>query len=148
MRIQQLSLFLENKPAHLKMPCRILADAGINILTFSLADTQQYGILRLIVSNWEKARDALQAAGCVVKVTEIVALPVKDRPGGLADLLDTIDACGINIEYMYAFTSRRDGKPVMAFCFADLDAALEALQAKGVPVAAGLIDEFSDRETS
>lgn len=131
MKIQQLSLFLENKPGHLRAICRRLADAGINILTLSLADTQQFGILRLIVRDWEAARDLLQSHGFVVNVNDVVATEVEDRPGGLADILDTLQASGINIEYMYAFTFRSADKAVLVFRFDDPDAAMRLLQQSG-----------------
>ena len=132
MKLKQLSLFLENKPARLKTPCKALADAGINILTLSLADTQQFGILRLLVEDWEKGKRVLEQAGCVVNVTEVVAVEVEDRPGGLASLLDVIERAGINIEYMYAFTFGRGDKAVMIFRFDAPDAAIEALQQSGI----------------
>jgi len=134
MKINQLSLFLENRPGHLRLACRALAEARVNILTLSLADTQQFGILRLIVKDWAKARTALEKAGCVVKVTEVVALEVEDRPGGMADVLDVIDGAKINIEYMYAFTFRTGDKAVLVFRFDDPDKAIAALQSKGVNV--------------
>lgn len=134
MKITQLSLFLENKPAHLKVPCRALADAGISIMTLSLADTEQFGILRMIVRDWKKAKDVLEKAGCVVNTTEVVAVEVEDRPGGLADLLDIIDKAAINIEYMYAFTFGREGKAIMVFRFEDPDSAVAKLQTAGVGV--------------
>src|SRR5512136_831771 len=104
MKLNQLSVFLENKPGALSAPCRLLAQAGINIQTFSLADTQQFGILRLMVHDWAQAKALLEKQGYVVKVTEVVALEVPDRPGGLADLLELVERAGINVEYMYAFT--------------------------------------------
>lgn len=134
MKINQLSLFLENKPGHLKSACKALADAGINILTLSLADTQQFGILRLIVHDWQKAKSVLEGAGGVVNVTEVVATEVSDRPGGLAEVLDIIDAGELNIEYMYAFTFRRDDQAVLVFRFDDADAAVKTLQEAGVKV--------------
>ena len=88
MKIHQLSLFLENSPGKAVEPCRLLARAGVNIRTLTIADTQQFGILRLIVSDWEKGRELLQQAGYVVNVTEVVAVEVDDRPGGLAGLLE------------------------------------------------------------
>jgi hypothetical protein len=130
MKMQQLSVFLENKPGRLSHPCKALADAGINILTLSLADTQQFGIMRIIVEEWEKAREALEKAGCVVKVTEVVACEVDDRPGGLARLLDPIEEASINLEYMYAFTFRTKDKAVIVIRFEDPDAAIELLQSK------------------
>ncbi len=132
MIIHQLSVFMENKPGHLAAPCRVLADAGINMLTLSVADTSQFGILRLIVRDWEKAKEILTKAGIVVKVTEVVAIEVPDKPGGLADLLTTIDKSNINVEYMYAFTERIDDKAVLIFRFEDVDLAMEALRKQGV----------------
>lgn len=134
MKIHQVSVFLENKSGRLSEPCRVLAEAGINILTLALADTQQFGILRLIVREWEQAAEALREAGCVVNVTEVVATEVPDRPGGLADLLCVLERSAINIEYMYAFTYRSEDKAVMIFRFQDADAALRALQEGGVSV--------------
>ena len=134
MKIQQLSLFLENKPGHLSTACRALADAGINIVTLSLADTQQFGILRLIVQDWQTARSVLEQAGYVVNVTEVVATEVSDRPGGLADLLTTIEKSDTNIEYMYAFTFRRQDKAVLVFRFDAPDAAIKTLTENGINV--------------
>lgn len=134
MKINQLSVFLENKPGRLSEPCQALARAGINILTLSLADTQQFGILRLILPDWQKAKEALEKAGFVAKVTEVVATEVEDRPGGLADVLKVIEKGGINIEYMYAFTFRRQDRAVLIFRFDDPDKAVEALQAAGINV--------------
>ena len=138
MKLAQLSLFLENKPSHLSAPCAALAEAGVNILTLQLADTRQFGILRLIVRDWEKAKEVLEKAGCVVKVTEVLAIEVPDRPGGLAELLATIDESGLNIEYMYAFTFGRGDKAVMIFRFSEPDAAITALQARGVNMVGGV----------
>lgn len=132
MKLNQLSVFLENKPGRLTSVCRPLAEAGINILTLSLADTQQFGILRLIVRDWQKARDLLEKAGNVVKVTEVVAIEVADRPGGLSHVLDVIEKLSINVEYMYAFTFRRDDKAVLVFRFEEPDKAAQALQANGL----------------
>ena len=134
MKIHQLSMFLENKPGRLSEPCRLLADAGINIMTLSLADTQQFGILRLIVRDWEKARKVLEGAGCVVNFTEVVATEVDDKPGGLARILEVIEQAKVNIEYMYAFTFRSGDKAVLEFRFNDPDAAVSVLQAKGINV--------------
>ena len=131
MKIQQLSLFLENKPGHLHSICKAIADAGVNIETLSLADTQQFGILRIIVEDWRKARDVLQQAGFVVNVTEVVATEVPDQPGGLADILATLQEGAINIEYMYAFTFRRGNKGILVFRFDDPDKALRLLEEKG-----------------
>ena len=134
MKIDQLSLFLENRPGHIGTVCQALADAGINILTLSMADTQQFGILRLIVDDPSKARQVLEQAGCVVKLTEVVATEVEDKPGGLAGLLKMLEAGNVNIEYMYAFTFGSQGRAVMVFRFDRPDTAIEVLQSHGVNV--------------
>lgn len=135
MKLNQLSVFLENRPGRLSAPCKALAEAGVNIATLSLADTEQYGILRLIVRDCRKARDALEKAGCVVNVTEVVAVPVVDRPGGLAEILELVEGAGLNLEYMYAFTIRAGDKAVLVFRFEDPDAAVALLESKGMKVA-------------
>ena len=131
MKIQQISLFLENKPGHLNAICRTLAEAGINIVTLSLADTQQFGIVRLIVEEWQKAKEVLEGAGYVVNVREVVAAAVADRPGGMAEILDVIGKAGVNIEYMYAFTFRHGQEAVLVFRFDNPDRAIEALKTAG-----------------
>ncbi|HUW60907.1 MAG TPA: ACT domain-containing protein [Candidatus Bathyarchaeia archaeon] len=138
MKIHQLSLFLENKPGRLSEPCRVLADAGINILTLSLADTQQFGIMRLIVRDWMKAKEVFEKAGFVVNVTEVVATEVADKPGGLANVLAIMEGGGVNIEYMYAFTVRSGDKAVLVFRFDNPDTAIELLKAKNINVVGGV----------
>ena len=132
MKIQQLSLFAENKPGYIAAPIRLLAQEGIDIRSLYLADTQQYGILRMIVSDWEKAAAILQSQGFTVKVTEVLAVEVADRPGGLADILEDLDGTGINIEYMYAFPNACDNRAILIFRFSDPDAAIARLQSAGV----------------
>lgn len=134
MKIQQIAIFMENKPGHLRGICRTLADAGVSITTLSLADTQQYGILRIITEKWLEARDALAGAGYVVNSTEVLAVEVEDKPGGLLQILDIIGENDINIEYMYAFTFRYGEKAIMVFRFNDLDKAIGALQKSGIKV--------------
>jgi hypothetical protein len=128
MKLHQLSLFLENHPGALKVPCRLLAGAGINILTLNLADTAEYGILRLIVKDWQRARQVLTDAGCVVNVAEVIAIDVPDRPGGLADVLDVLDSENLGIAYVYAFVhGRQDKHAAMIFRFDEPDRAVQVL---------------------
>lgn len=134
MTVKQLSIFLENKPGALSGPCRLLADAGINIQTFALADTQQFGILRLVVHEWEKAKQLLEQHGCVVKATEVVALEVPDQPGGLVRLLEIIEQAQVNVEYTYAFTDKVEGRGLLVFRFDHAEAAVKALQAGRINV--------------
>jgi len=138
MKLKQISLFLENKPGHLSAVCRLLAEKNINILTLSLADTEQFGILRLIVEDWAGTKEVLESAGNVVTVTDVVATEVEDRPGGLAELLAVVQEAGINIEYMYAFTFRSGGRAIMIFRFDEPDAAIAALQRRGFNVLQGV----------
>ena len=134
MKVQQLSVFLENKPGRLSAPCRLLAAADISIVTLSLADTNQFGILRLIVRNHECAMELLKEAGFIVNVTEVVAVEVEDRPGGLAEVLEYVEKAGINVEYMYAFTAKNVDRAVLIFRFEDPDKAIAFLQSKGISV--------------
>jgi len=142
MKFPQLSVFIENRPGHLIVPCRLLAAAGINIVALSLAETQKYGILRLIVRDWQKAKEVLEANGFRVSVTEVLAVQVQDRPGGLVAVLEPIVAAGLNVEYMYAFATKRGDEAVLVFRFEDPDAALQALKGSTVPFV-DTVDLFS-----
>jgi hypothetical protein len=133
-KIQQLSLFLENQPGQIVKPCRLLAGEGINIRTLSVADTKQFGILRMIVSDWQRAAQLLKDAGYVVNVTEVVAIEVPDKPGGLASLLQVLENSPVNVEYMYSFPSGRRETAVMIFRFDQPDAAIKLLQSAGISV--------------
>jgi hypothetical protein len=118
------------------VPCKALAKAGINILTLSLADTHQFGILRLVLPDWQRARKVLEDAGCVVNVTEVVAIEVPDKPGGLAAVLEVIEKAQINLEYMYAFTFGSQDTAILVFRFENPDQAIHALQKAGINVVA------------
>ena len=132
MKVKQLSLFLENKRGALSRPVKLLAKGKFNILTLNLADTQQFGILRFVVRDWQKAKRLLENSGFVVKVTDLVAIEVADKPGGLADILGAIEKAGVNVEYMYGFTLKSEGKGLLALRFDDPDRAIPALQKKGI----------------
>ncbi|MDR0931411.1 MAG: ACT domain-containing protein [Victivallales bacterium] len=128
MPIKQLSLFVENRPGSLSAVCNVLKDNNLSIRTLSLADTQQFGILRLLLAEYEQARTVLEKAGFIVKVTDVLALEVPDRPGGLADILTILDKHQLSVEYMYAFTFGVADKAVIVFRFEDPHFAIEALQ--------------------
>ena len=132
MKVKQLSIFLENKPGALSRPVKLLAKSKLNILTLSIADTQQFGILRFVVRDWEKAKQVLEKDGFVVKVSDMVAIEVTDEPGGLAAILMTLEKARVNLEYMYGFTLKSEGKGVLAFRFDDPDRAIAALQENGI----------------
>jgi hypothetical protein len=135
MKLKQLSLFLENKPGSLHAPLEALAAAEIDLLTMSLADTSNFGILRFIVRDPERARRVLDEAGMVARLTEVVPVEVANRPGGLAAVLGAIDKAGLGVEYMYDFgAASHGGKAAIIFRFENPDEALAALQAAGVRV--------------
>ena len=131
MRIRQISMFLENKPGQLSAVCRDLAEAGVNIATLSLADTSDFGIVRMIVDDHEKAKAVLAEKGHVANVREVIAVCVPDRPGGMAEVMQVLDQAGANIEYSYAFAFHKGEKAVLVFRFGDNDKAESALKAAG-----------------
>ena len=131
MRIRQISIFLENKPGQLSTICRALADAGVKSATLSLADTADFGIVRLIVDDHEKAKAVLTDKGHVLNVREVIAVCVPDRPGGMAEVMQALDAAGANIEYSYAFAFHKGEKAVLVFRFDDNARAENALKAAG-----------------
>ncbi len=128
MPIQQLSLFVENRPGSLSAVCKVLKENNLSIRTLSLADTQQFGILRLLLKEHEQAKAALEKAGFVVKATEVMALEVPDCPGGLATILEILDKHEVSVEYMYAFTFGVDDKAIIVFRFEDPERAAAELK--------------------
>lgn len=137
MKVEQISIFIENKSGRLAEITRILGDAGINIRALSLADTSDFGILRLIVNDVEKAKSVLKENGFTVNKTEVVAVEVPDRPGGLSHILQSLDREQINVEYMYAFVERCGGNAVIIFRFDDTDKAIGILQGQGFNILEG-----------
>jgi len=137
MKVEQISIFLENKSGRLAEVTGILAAAGVNIRALSLADTAEFGILRLIVDQNDQAKQALKDGGFTVGKTEVVALEVPDRPGGLAQILRALDVAGINVEYMYAFVQRSGDNAILIVRFEEPDTAIEALTRAGVRVLKG-----------
>ena len=137
MKVEQISIFLENKSGRLAEVTNILSAAGVNIRALSLADTADFGILRLIVNNCDKAKEVLKGNGFTVSKTEVVALVVPDRPGGLAGILKTLEAASINVEYMYAFVQRSGDNAIILFRFDEIDKAIAVLTKAGVRVLKG-----------
>jgi hypothetical protein len=137
MKVEQISIFIENKSGRLAEITRILGDAGINIRALSLADTSDFGILRLIVNDVETAKAVLKEKGFTVSKTEVVAVEVPDHPGGLSSLLQTLDADQINVEYMYAFVERCGGNAVIIFRFDETDKAIGTLKDNGFSILKG-----------
>lgn len=132
MKIKQLSVFLENKKGRLYEALRVLAEANINIRALSIADTSDFGILRMIVNNPEEAKRALEEAGFTAKVTNVVAVAVKDKPGGLAEILKILYDKDINVEYVYAFVEKSGEEALVVLRTNNLDKTIDHLKAAGV----------------
>jgi hypothetical protein len=137
MKVEQISVFLENKPGALAEVTRILGEAGVNIRALSLADTKDFGILRLIVNDNEKAKEVLDRRGLTVRKTEVVAVEVPDRPGGLADILNILSEASINVEYLYAFVQQSGENAIIIFRFDETDRAINVLAEKKVHILEG-----------
>lgn len=132
--VKQISVFLENKEGRLAEVTRTLADNGINIRALSIADTTDFGILRIIVDDPRKAYGALQDAGYAVSVKDVLAIGIKDVPGALANVLDALSGSGIVIEYMYAFLGKAGDKAMVVLKVSDNEKTVSALGKLGVPV--------------
>ncbi|HVN70577.1 MAG TPA: ACT domain-containing protein [Desulfomonilia bacterium] len=137
MKVEQISIFLENKPGGLSGVTKVLKDAGINIRALSLADTSDFGILRLIVDDVVKAKKVLNETGFAVGRTHVIAVEVPDRPGGLHSILDLLTREGVNVEYMYAFVERSGENAVIIFRFDNIDQAIQVLLNGGFTVLKG-----------
>jgi hypothetical protein len=134
MKLQQLSVFMENRAGRLAEVTRILGDAAVNIRALAVADTSDFGILRLLVDKPEKALEALGEQGLTVRLTEVIAAEIVDRPGGLATILSLLQGSGVNVEYMYAFLERHQENAILVFRFEDPEKAVQALQDANVKV--------------
>jgi len=137
MKVIQISIFLENRAGRLAEVTKALASANINIRALSLADTSDFGILRLIVDDTEKAFKVLRENGFTVGKTEVIAVEVPDRPGGLAAIMDILAKENINVEYMYAFVQQSGEGAVILFRINELDRAIDILTKNGVTVLPG-----------
>ena len=137
MRAVQISVFLENKAGRLAEVTGILAEADVNIRALALADTSDFGVLRLIVNDNQKAVTALKNRGFTIGETDVVAVEVEDRPGGLHRILDILHKAGVNVEYMYAFVQQSGNNAVMIFRFDNIDEAVNILQENNLTVING-----------
>ncbi len=134
MKVDQISIFLENKSGRLAEVTRVLGNAGINVRALSLADTSDFGILRLIVNDSAKAVEVLKQSQFTVSMTQVVAVEVPDRPGGLAHILDILQKENINVEYMYGFVEKFSEKALLVFRFDDPVGAHRILTSAGITV--------------
>ncbi|HHW62064.1 MAG TPA: ACT domain-containing protein [Syntrophomonadaceae bacterium] len=130
---KQISVFLENKAGRLAHVTRVLGEAGINIRALSIADTSDFGILRLIVNDPVKAYKILKETGFTVSETDVIAVKVPDSPGGLADVLEQMSDAQLNIEYLYAFLGTSEDDALVIFKVEDVQKARNAFREKGIP---------------
>jgi len=136
MKVDQISIFLENRAGRLAEVARVLGEANVNIRALSLADTSDFGILRLIVSDFEKAKTVLKENGFTVGRTTVVAVKVKDHPGGLFEVLNMLNTENVNVEYMYAFVHKGENA-ILIFRFDRTDQAIEILNKNNVTIVPG-----------
>lgn len=137
MRVEQIAVFLENKSGRLAEITRILAENNINIRALSVADTADFGILRLIVDKVGQAKKSLKDNGFTVGKTNVLAVEVPDKSGGLAGVLKIVEQEELNVEYMYAFINGSGQHAILIFRFEDMDKAIGSLQAAGVTILSG-----------
>jgi hypothetical protein len=137
MKLRQVSVFIENKVGRIMEITEVLRENNLNIRALSLADTSDFGILRMIVNDIEKTTAVLKDKGFIVKETEVVAVEVPDEPGGLAQVLEILCIANINVEYMYAFIEQPENKALLIFRFEDTEKAIETLTAKGIEISGG-----------
>jgi hypothetical protein len=132
MKLKQISIFLENRKGRLWKALNILSNADINIRALSIADTSEFGILRMIVPEPDQAREILEEANFVVKVNEVIAVGVSDEPGGLETVLQLLNKSDINVEYLYAFVEKKGEKAMVVIRTEDIDAGVTALEKGGI----------------
>ena len=134
MKLKQISIFLENRKGRLWKALNILSNAKINIRALSIADTSEFGILRMIVPEPELARKILEEANFVVKVNDVIAVSVSDKPGGLESILAGLNKSDINVEYLYAFVEKKGENAIVVIRTEDIDAGINALEKSGITV--------------
>jgi len=134
MNVNQLSVFIENKPGSLQGVLKTLGENSINIITLTIAETSDFGILRMIVNRPEEALKVLRSNHFTCSITDVLAIEIDDEPGSLYRAVETFAKNHLNIEYMYAFTEKRDDRAVMIFRFDDIETAKKALTEEGYSI--------------
>jgi hypothetical protein len=134
MSVKQISVFLENKPGRLAEVTEILTEAGINMRALTLADTADFGVLRIIVNDNSRCMEVLQQNDYIVQETAVVAVEIPDRPGGLHDVLVLLDRSHVNIEYMYVFVEKKVDNAIVIFRVDELDLAVRVLEGENIRV--------------
>ena len=134
MKISQISIFLENRKGRLYDVCSLLGDNNINIMALTIAETESFGVLRIIVNKPDEAIKLLKDKGFAANFTDVVIAEVEDRPGGLAKVLKILNDNNINIEYMHAFIRKQSNKSFMVFRFDDPDNAIKILTKNNISI--------------
>lgn len=134
MKIKQLSIFLQNRMGSLSKPLEVLTVADVNIRAMCMADTSEFGILRLVVDDPETGKKALEENNFLVKITEIIGVEMNDTPGGLTTVLGIIKDNLIDLEYLYAFTHDKEGKAILLLHADDIDKLIEVLEKNKITI--------------
>ncbi|WP_462314940.1 acetolactate synthase, partial [Methanobrevibacter sp.] len=134
MKIKQLSIFLQNRMGSLSKPLEVLTVADVNIRAMCMADTSEFGILRLVVDDPIKGKEALEENNFLVKITDIIGVEMNDSPGGLTSVLDVIKENLIDLEYLYAFSHKKEDKAILLLHADDIDRLIEVLSDNGIPI--------------
>ena len=134
MKIKQLSIFLQNRMGSLSKPLEVLTVADVNIRAMCMADTSEFGILRLVVDDPIKGKEALEENNFLVKITDIIGVEMNDSPGGLTSVLDVIKENLIDLEYLYAFSHKKEDKAILLLHADDIDRLIEVLSDNNIPI--------------
>ena len=134
MKIKQLSIFLQNKMGSLSKPLEVLTVANVNIRAMCMADTSEFGILRLVVDDPIKGKEALEENNFLVKITDIIGVEMNDAPGGLTAVLDVIKENLIDLEYLYAFSHDKEDKAILLLHADDIDHLITVLSDNNIPI--------------
>jgi hypothetical protein len=134
MKIKQLSIFLQNRMGSLSKPLEVLTVANVNIRAMCMADTSEFGILRLVVDDPVKGKEALEQNNFLVKITDIIGVEMNDSPGGLTTVLRIIKDNLIDLEYLYAFSHEKEGKAILLLHADDIDRLIEILTANNITI--------------
>lgn len=134
MKIKQLSIFLQNRMGSLSKPLEVLSNAGVNIKAMCMADTSEFGILRLVVDDPLKGKEALEEQNFLVKITDIIGVEMNDTPGGLTAVLKVIKDYEIDLEYLYAFTHEKVGKAILLLHADDIDNLIDVLEDNNITI--------------
>jgi hypothetical protein len=133
--IKQISLFVENRPGRMAKVSKTLSDAGVNIRAMTIAEAGDFGVIRMVVDNPDKGYKVLHDSGFTVSSTDVLAVEMKDTPGGLYEIVDTLGVNKINVDYAYAFVTAKAERAMLILRVDDLPKAKQALSAKGVKIA-------------